>query len=61
MPKSKMGKTVCKNQLLATDNDAKFKCKKCDARVLKKKNVCKPKKIKKEHERIKKQYKIICS
>lgn len=42
-----MGKTVCKDKSLAMDKDAKFTCKKCDAKVLKKKNICKPKKIKK--------------
>jgi len=41
-----MGKTVCKKKNFEDDKNPKYKCKKCDAKVKKEDNVCKPKKLK---------------
>lgn len=41
-----MSKTACKDKKLIAKDEAKFVCKKCDAKVKKEKYVCKPKKIK---------------
>lgn len=41
-----MGKAACKKKGFEDKEDAKYKCKKCDAKVNKKENICKPKKLK---------------
>jgi hypothetical protein len=42
-----MGKTVCKEKKILKKQDGKkrFECKKCEARVVKEKHVCKPRKL----------------
>lgn len=41
-----MGKVACKKKDFKDKENPKYICKKCDAKVKKEDNVCKPKKIK---------------
>ena len=41
-----MGKKACKKKEFEDKENAKYRCKKCDAKVVKEEKVCKPQKLK---------------